>query len=161
MSIKTRTYGLRVVACLLLLACTRGESSPPFDPHIKDLDLVRLVTGDEARKSIDKLHGMPIDVVQGFIAEYNGPYGKATIWVSEATSEDLAKEQTEVMIEKMESSKRSPFSHFRARDAKGLRITAFDGLGQEHCVFRDKTWVYWVSADERSMDMIVEHIHTQ
>ena len=157
---KIGIYGLRVAACLLLLACSHSDPSLPFDPNIKDLDMVQLVTGEDAQKAIDRLHGMPINVVRGFIAHYKGVYGKATIWVSEATTENLAIEQIEVMIDKMKKSKRSPFSNYRQWNKEGLNVIAFDGMGQVHYVFKDKTWVYWVSADGRSIDMILEHIQS-
>jgi len=158
MSSNIRTFGLWVVVCLLLLACSHSDSSLPFDPNIKDLDMVELITGEEAQKAIDRLHGMAIPVVRGFIAHYKGGYGGATVWVSEATTEDLASEQIDVMIDKMKKSKRSPFSNYRQWNKEGTTVIAFDGMGQVHYVFKDKTWVYWVSADGRSIDMILEHI---
>jgi hypothetical protein len=131
----------------------------PFDGHIQGLNLVKLITGDRALEAINRLHGMPIDVVRGFIAYYQGNSGdKATIWVSEAASEELANKQIEVMIEKMKQSQRSPFRQCRELDLKGLRVVAFDGMGQVHRVFRQKRWVYWISADAGRIDDIVGHI---
>ncbi|MDY6838822.1 MAG: hypothetical protein SWH78_12705 [Thermodesulfobacteriota bacterium] len=153
-----RICGVWMGVCLLLLACSHSDSSLPFDPNIKDMEMVQWITGEEAQKAIDRLHGMSIDVVRGFIAHYKGAYGKATIWVSEATTEDLASEQIDVMIDKMKKSKRSPFSNYRQWNKEGLNVIAFDGMGQVHYVFKDKTWVYWVSADGRGIDTILEHI---
>ena len=155
---KIRIYSLGMVVYLLFLACSHSESPLPFDPNIKDLEMVQLVTGEEAKQAIDQLHGMPINVVRGFIVHYKGLYGRATVWVSEATTEDLATEQIEVMIDKMKKSKRSPFSNYRQWNKEGWDIIAFDGMGQVHYVFKDKIWVYWISADARCMDMILEHI---
>ncbi|MDY6949959.1 MAG: hypothetical protein SWE60_00470 [Thermodesulfobacteriota bacterium] len=158
MSSKVKIWNLWVFVCLVLLACSHSQSSLPFDPNIKDLEMVQLITGEEAQKAIDKLHGMPIDVVRGFIAHYKGVYGRATVWVSEATTKDLATEQIEVMIDKMKKSQRSPFSNYRQWNKGGDTVIAFDGMGQVHYVFKDKTWVYWVSADGRCIDRILEHI---
>ncbi len=120
---------------------------------------MKLITGDRALEAINRLHGMPIDVVRGFIAYYQGNGGeKATVWVSEASSEGLANKQIEVMIEKMKQSQRSPFRQYRILDLKGLRVIAFDGMGQVHRVFRQKRWVYWISADEGRIDDIVGHV---
>jgi len=131
----------------------------PFDDHIQGLNLVNLITGDRALGAINRLHGMPIDVVRGFIAHYEGNGGdKATIWLSEAASEALADKQIEVMLEKMKQSRRSPFSNYRALDVEGLMVVTFDGMGQVHRVFRQKRWVYWISADQGRIDGIVAHI---
>ena len=64
----------------------------------------------------------------------------------------------EVMIHKMKHSRRSPFRHYRVLDVQGLRVVAFDGMGQVHRAFRKKRWVYWISADAGGIDKIVEHI---
>ena len=153
-----KPYGLWVVLCFLLLACTKTPSPIPFDPHIEGLNLTRLLSGEEAMKAINQLHGMPIHVVRGFISHYEGLHGKAIIWVSEATSQDVAKEQIEVMIQKMRQNKNSPFSHYRTGDKGNMSVTAFDGMGQVHYLFRKGPWVYWISADSRSIDTILEHI---
>ena len=148
-----------IFAFFLFSACHPSGPSLPFDGHIQGLNLVKLITGDRALEAINRLHGMPIDVVRGFIAYYQGNGGdKATIWVSEAASEELANKQIEVMIEKMKQSQRSPFRQYRILDLKGLRVVAFDGMGQVHHVFRQKRWVYWISADEGRIDDIVGHV---
>jgi hypothetical protein len=122
------------------------------------MELVQWITGPEAVNAINKLHGMPIDVVRGFIAHYEGTHDKATIWVSEASSQALAKKQFSVMIQKMKSNRRSPFSQFRDLYTGSRRVVAFDGIGQTHYVFVDDKWVYWVSANAKRIDKILQHI---
>ena len=146
-------------ACFLLSACHSSEPSLPFDGHLRGLKLVKLISGEPAVEAINQLHGMPIDIVRGFVAYYQGNRGdKATLWVSEASSEELAEEQIEVMIHKMKQSRRSPFRDYHVLDVKGVRVVAFDGMGQVHRVFREKRWVYWISADAGRIDGIVAHI---
>ncbi|MBE9581839.1 MAG: hypothetical protein IMF18_09490 [Proteobacteria bacterium] len=154
----TRNYRVWIVMGLLLAGCNQRQSVPPFDLDVEGLEQVRLVTGDEAINAINRLHGMPIDVVRGFIAYYEGLHDKATIWLSEATSEDLAKRQIEVMIDRMKKSRRSPFSHYRVLDANGVSVIGFDGMGQVHYVFRDTKWVYWISADAGRIDKLLDHV---
>jgi hypothetical protein len=147
-----------ILVAFLLAGCNQSPSGPPFDPHIQDLKLVELVTGHDAIKDINQLHGRSINVVRGFIAHYEGAHDKAVIWASEASSQELAEKQIAVMIQKMKSNTRSPFSHYRALDIRGLRVIAFDGMGQVHYVFRDNTWAYWISADARRIDKILKHV---
>jgi hypothetical protein len=154
-----RHLQLLFAICLLLAGCNAvSRSGDPFNPHIEGLELVEWVSGDEAIKAINKLHGMPIDVVTAFIAKYKGPDEKATIWVSEAASEELAEEQILVMIQKMKDNKRSPFSHYRDLHIRGSKVIAFDGMRQTHYVFRDNKWVYWISADAERVDKILQHV---
>jgi hypothetical protein len=147
-----------ILIAFLLAGCNEPSSDPSFDPHIQDLELVKLITGDDAIKAINKLHGMSIDVARGLIAHYEGMNDKATIWVSEASSRNLAEEQIVVMIRKMKSNSRSPFSHYRTMNKKGFRVIAFDGMGQVHYVFRDNKWVYWISANAKHIDRVLQHV---
>ena len=159
MNLLRRACRVWILGCFLLSACHPSEPSLPFDNHLQDLKLVKLITGDRAAEAINQLHGMPIDMVRGFIAYYEGNGGdKVTLWVSEASSQELAGKQIEVMIHKMKHSRRSPFRDYRVLDVQGLRIVTFDGMGQVHRVFRKKRWVYWISADAGGIDKIVEHI---
>jgi hypothetical protein len=151
-------WQLWILIALLLAGCNEPSSDPSFDSHIQDLELVKLITGDEAIEAINKLHGMHIDVAGGLIAHYEGMNDKATIWVSEASSQDLAEEQVVVMIQKMKSNARSPFSHYRSMNKKGFRVIAFDGMGQVHYVFRDNKWVYWISANAKQIDIVLQHV---
>jgi hypothetical protein len=147
-----------ILLCFLLAGCNQSPSSPPFDPHIQGLKLVELITGHDAIKEINQLHGRSINVVRGFIAHYEGVDDKAVIWASEASSQELAQEQIAVMIQKMKSNRRSPFSHYRTLDIRWLRVITFDGMGQVHYVFRDNTWAYWISADAKRIDKIMKHV---
>jgi hypothetical protein len=159
MSLLRGTCLVWMLACFLLSACHPSEPSLPFDSHLRGLKLVKLISGGPAVEAINQLHGMPIDIVRGFVAYYQGNGGdKATLWVSEASSEELAEKQIEVMIHKMKQSRRSPFRDYHVLDVKGVRVVAFDGMGQVHRVFREKRWVYWISADAGRIDGIVAHI---
>jgi hypothetical protein len=154
-----RSARILFVLSLLLVGCNAvSRPAEPFDPHIKGLELVDWISGDEAIKAVNQLHGMPIDVVAAFIGKYKGPQERATIWVSEATSEELAREQIAVMIQKMKDNKRSPFSHYRDLNVRGWKVIAFDGMGQTYYVFRDNTWVYWISANAERIDEILRHV---
>ena len=153
-----RKYRIWIILGFLLAGCNQPPSEIAFNSRIEDLKLVKLITGRDAVEAINQLHGVPISVVRGYIAHYEGVHDKATIWVSEASSQELAKTQIEIMIHKMKNNRRSPFSHYRTLETKGLTIIAFNGRGQVHYVFRDNKWVYWISADAKRMDDILEHI---
>ena len=159
MSLLRKTCLVWMLACFLLSACHPSEPSLPFDGHLRGLELVRLISGEPAVEAINQLHGMPIDIARGFVAYYQGHGGdKATLWVSEASSEELADKQIEVMIHKMKQSRRSPFRDYHVLDVNGVKVVAFDGMGQVHRVFGEKRWVYWISADAERIDGIVAHI---
>ena len=155
---KTSIYRIWILLALLFPGCNDSTAGLPFDPHIEGLELVNSVTGADAMKAINKLHGMPINVVRGFVANYKGTHDKATVWVSEASSQKLAKQQITLMFHKMKNNRRLPFSDYRTLNTNGVRVIAFDGMGQVHYVFRDSKWLYWISADRERIDSILKHL---
>ena len=142
----------------LLAGCKQGPAVPHFDDQIDRLELVKLIEGPEAIKQIDKLHGKPLNVIRGYIAHYRGDHEKATLWVSEAESEEAAQEQVDVMLQKMKDNPRSPFSNYQTLNRPDLSVIAFEGLGQVHYVFRDGPWVYWIGADAKRIDTVLAHL---
>jgi hypothetical protein len=75
------------IFALLVLSLTPfyswGNSLPQ---SIGPLALVKLQSGEEARKEIDRLHGKPLGYREGYIGTYADGDGKAKLWVSEYSS---------------------------------------------------------------------------
>lgn len=151
--------GVLVIVIIFLFGyCNQIAYGFNFDSTIQNLKLVKLITGDDAIEDVNRLHGTQINVVSAYIAYYEGEKDKATIWVSEASSQKHAQSQLDVMIQKMKNNPRSPFNHYRNLERKGFSIIAFDGIGQVHYVFRDNKWVFWISANTYQMKVIFDHI---
>ena len=152
-------YCLAVLLCILsALTPARADTTPPFDTEIADMTLVKLISGTEALQAINKLHGTAIPMKKGFIAHYLGTQGKAVIWVSEAPSVAAGKEQIDVMIDKMKANQGSPFRRYRHSAVNETPVISFDGMGQVHAVFQIDAWVYWISAHEQDMDILLAHL---
>ena len=146
-----------ILFSFFLLGCNQS-SSPVFQEEIRGLKLVQLITGKDALHAINQLHGKKINVVSGMVAFYQGEGEKATVWVSESFSTDDAIQQTEIMIEKMRSSKRSPFSDYEEIGQGGVKIYSFKGMGQEHYIFRISKSVYWITANSGAIDELCKSI---
>ena len=135
-----------ILFSFFLLGCNQSPSTV-FQKEIRGLKLVQLITGKDALHAINKLHGKKINVARGMVAFYQGKGEKATVWVSESFSTDAAIQQTEIMIEKIRSSKRSPFSDYEEIGQDGVKIYSFKGIGQEHYIFRINKSIYWITAN--------------
>jgi len=146
-----------IIFSFFLLGCNQS-SSPVFQEEIRGLKLVQLITGKEALHAINKLHGKKINVAKGMVAFYQGEGEKATVWVSESVCTDDAIQQTEIMIEKMRSSKRSPFSDYEEIEPDGVKIYSFKGMGQEHYIFRISKSIYWITANPGTIDELYKSI---
>ena len=159
--IRNHRFGFCLIGLLFILAAltqSRANAAPPFDPEIEGMRLMKLVSGTEALRAINTLHGTAIPMKEGFIAHYLGGQGKATVWVSEAPSEPLGKEQIDVMIEKMKQNKRSPFRQYHQTVENNVTVIRFHGMGQIHCVFQIGAWVYWTSAGDKDTEMLLAHL---
>jgi hypothetical protein len=157
MSHNMRKSIILVLISFFLLGCSQS-SSPVFQEEVSGLKLVRLVTGQDAMHSINKLHGKKINVAKGMIAFYEREGEKATIWVSESFSTDDAIQQTEIMIEKMRACKRSPFREYKDIEQGEVKIYSFKGMGQKHYIFRIKKDIYWISANSNTIDELHKSI---
>ena len=146
-----------IIFSFFLLGCNQS-SSPVFQEEIRGLKLVQLITGKEALHAINKLHGKKINVAKGMVAFYQGEGEKATVWVSESVCTDDAIQQTEIMIEKMKTSKRSPFSDYEEIEPDGVKIYSFKGMGQEHYIFRISKSIYWITANPGTIDELYKSI---
>jgi len=140
-----------------LLGCNQSPL-PVFQEEIGELKLLQLITGKDALQAINQLHGKKINVASGMVAFYQGEGEKATVWVSESFSTDDAVLQTEIMIEKMRSSKRSPFSGYKEIEQNGVNIYSFKGMGQEHYIFRIRKSIYWITANPGTIDELCKNI---
>lgn len=147
-----------VLAGFVLVAAAHAANLPPLDPVIGGLHRTRLLSGAKAIEAINRLHGMPINIVRGFVADYSGAGAKAAVWVSEAESASLAQHQVDVMIAKMKKNPHSPFTRYRTLDVAHTRVIGFDGMGQVHYVFVKKAWVYWISADPAASESVLHYI---
>ena len=152
-------YCLAGLLCVLsALTPARADTPPPFDTEIAGMTLMKLISGPEALRAINKLHGTAIPMKKGFIAHYLGTQGKATLWVSEAPSVEAGTEQIDVMIDKMKGNERSPFRNYGQSVVNKTPVIRFHGMGQVHAVFQIDAWVYWISAHEADMDSLLAHL---
>ncbi|MBE9550757.1 MAG: hypothetical protein LWX55_04015 [Deltaproteobacteria bacterium] len=142
-----------VLFSLLVSACNQG-SSQFFKEEVGGLKLVRLITGNDAILSVNKLHGKEIKVESATIACYQGGRKGATVWRSVSASDKDARQQTEEMVLKMKESELSPFSNYEEKELKGTRIYSFTGMGQQHYIYCIKQKVYWISASPGIIDTI-------
>jgi hypothetical protein len=148
-----------LIAIIHISACSREPVSLTslFPETIEGLKRVQLITGVQALKEINKLHGKEIGIIEGGIGIYqtnNGP--KTMVWISRSKKANCARHQTEVMIKRMLLSSHSPFHHPAQRELQGITIYQFQGMGQIHYIFFRNDLVFWISAMARQGDAILQ-----
>lgn len=157
-----KRFGLKIgrsafIALLLLIAC-KHSTIPQFPPDIGDLKLTKVVSLDDALKEVDRIHGRKIELEKAVIAYYQGKYGQAVIWWAQSATESLAQDQMKKMIEKINTTKTTPYSNYKKFSWNGLTIHSYLGKGQAHYTYLDGKETYWISANPMVIDTILHTI---
>jgi len=124
------------------LGCYQNEEiSVPEMIHEKKL--TKLISGDEALKEIDKLHGLTVAPAKNIIAEYGGD-PKDLLYVSWYKEEDQARDAFISMISKMMKSEKGPFSHVRALPDYEEKVFMSIGMGAIHYIYYSSHYILWL-----------------
>ena len=148
----TIKLGLSLLLFLLLFACSlqtekQQDLGSLIPENIGEWQQVKLITGTEALEKIDHLHGKSITVEAGAIGSYRAAgKGPAMVWISRSKTPALAREQAEVMADKMVSNPRSPFHDPGTLNINKIKVYKFLGMGQIHYIFCLKQLAYWISS---------------
>lgn len=114
----------------------------PLPREVEGIPLVELQSGQEALKSINRLHGTSIEVVDGYVATYQKGAEKVQVWISRAASEEKARELVEIMTQKMQDN--PVFEKPERFDIKGRTFYFTTGAGMQNYYWAQGTDVYWV-----------------
>jgi hypothetical protein len=151
---------LLVVAGLLMVT---PLSAPPdiLPTSLGPLKLQSWLEGEGARASINRLHGKPIPMVSGLVAQYgansDGLESKATLWLSEAKNDSEAEKLLEKMVEGLKKGGPS-FGHYRSWKQGDQIIHRVYGNGQKHVLFQRGPWIIWLAYDPGLPDEVVNKI---
>jgi hypothetical protein len=107
--------------------------------------LSQVMTGEEAIRSINQLHGKEFPLEDGSVAVYGSE--NATLWISVAADDAAARELTDQMVARIAEGD-SPFTDEGAMDIGGVTLYALTGLGQHHFYWQSGNLVLWVAADD-------------
>ncbi|SJZ93203.1 hypothetical protein [Selenihalanaerobacter shriftii] len=115
-----------------------------FPKNIGGLKLVKFLSGQNAIKSIEDLHGTTIDVTNGYVATYGEGDHMVEIWVSEAKSVEAATKQIEVMTEKITNNS-DVFMQPSAFQISGIKFFQTKGMGMNNYYYQKGKKAYWIS----------------
>ncbi len=110
---------------------------------ISEKKITKLLTGDEAVKVIDKLHGLEVAPEENIIAEY-GEDPKDLLYISYYKEEDQARNAFKLMINKMMKTDKGPFTHIRALPDYGEKVYMSIGMGAIHYIYYSSYYILWL-----------------
>jgi len=134
------------------------SKKPIFPQSLNNLQLVKMIRGEEAIKEVADLHGKNISIKDAWVAYYGkSRSNNAVVWISRSISLHQALKQTDLMMKKIMKNGNSPFHHLKITKRSNLKVFTFLGMHQKHAVFQKKTDIYWISASQKVFKGVLEH----
>ncbi len=111
--------------------------------YIAEQKLTKLVSGEDAVKNINELHGLDVATAANAIAEY-GEDPKDLLYISKYNSKEKAAEAFQLMMRKMMESVEGPFSHIMALPDYNDTVYMSLGMGAIHYIFQSNQYILWL-----------------
>ena len=146
---KKVNLSILILSILFITNCSKEINY--FPENIHNLQLVKLVEGEEAKNFVDKLHFQDVATNKNQIGFYKNDGDDALIYISFYDSEDEALEDEKKMTEKI-SPENSIFIAGKYIDFNGRKIYRTFGMGQAHYVFSHENALIWVSVNTHYAD---------
>ncbi|MBO8168597.1 MAG: hypothetical protein H0Z35_05320 [Thermoanaerobacteraceae bacterium] len=124
-------------------------SEEEFPKELAGMSLIKLVTGEEAKRNISQLHGVEIEVDKGLIAMFGAENGSRhmVIWVTESSNKAEATKLLQIMDEKMPDSK--AFSNYQVKLLNGHTYYYVSGIGLDNYYYQKGRRLYWVGIKDK------------
>lgn len=129
---------------LLFIQCSQLKN--PLPDKVNNLQLVKLIEGEEAKQYINKLHFQPVTDNENFIAFYKDLSGSAIVYLTLYPDIERALNDFQKMTKKI-SPENSVFTSPEFFTYRGEVIYKCLGMGMVHYVFVKNKSLYWVSED--------------
>jgi hypothetical protein len=132
-------------ALLLFIILNSCSTSPEIKvpDAIGDVSRVRLVSGAEAVKAINQLHGTEVAGIQNIIAYY-GSDEEDILYIASYESLKNAVDDFNKMIQKMSESQDSPFYHLMPLSSYDDNVYMTIGMGAIHYIYISGKNLLWL-----------------
>lgn len=115
-----------------------------FPKQIGNLKLNEFLIGQEAINSINQLHGMNIEIVQGYVANYGSGSQQVKVWVSEVENTEAAANQVQRMTQKI-ANESDVYTEPAVFQIKGIDFWQTRGAGMNNYYYRKGKKIYWLA----------------
>ena len=129
---------------ILLISCSLNSNYLPED--FFGLQLIKKLTGKEAKEFVNKLHFQNVTDLENEIGFYQGKAGSAIIYITHYNTQEATKSNYNKMVKKI-SPENSVFVKPEYLNLGGMEIYRCFGMGQSHYVFPYKKELFWISVE--------------
>ncbi|MCX8084597.1 MAG: hypothetical protein N3C60_06745 [Calditerrivibrio sp.] len=149
---------MRVFILVLVMCVSFINMLWSYEPPKKllNINLTRLVKGNEAIEEIHRLHGTRFPLVDGFVAEYSFKDKLIIMWGSKSKNEYEAKRLFEEMHRKMPHSK--VFMGLKKVKIADIDAYYVSGMDMDNYYFLLKDTNYWVAVKNNDAVKVMEQI---
>lgn len=146
---KTLAYALFFLGAILLAGAgfaawqaARLNAANEVPPSIGGLNLTQVRSGQAGLESINKLHGLELELSAGTVAQYGNNEG--SLWLADAGSDAGARDMIRRMQDKIANGN-SPFTPMGVFKFQDRDVYLLSGMGQTHFYAQAGSRVFWVS----------------
>ncbi len=137
---KCKLIGL--VVGLILSGCT-GAPDFPTPEKIGEKERLGVISGEQAARVVNKMHGQSVATNANVIAEYGKGEKKDLLYISRYADQKTTQEAFDLMIEKMAAAKKSPFFHLMPIDKYQKKAYMTLGMGAVHFIYQSGSFLLW------------------
>jgi len=138
-------------------AAAAGAPSADVPQALGDLHLTVLDEGPEALAAIDRMHGKPLGLTDGYQAQYGEGTGMVMVWVARVADGDAAQRLTDEMTERINEG-RSPFSRPAPLQHDDLTVYQTAGMNQLHYYYANGPRVIWAAVPPNSPPDLLDQV---
>jgi hypothetical protein len=144
MNLKSNQKITGFIFIIILIGCSPA-SDLRTPAMIGGKERVRVITGKQAARVVDRLHGQSVATDANVIAEY-GRDQKDFLYISYYTDQRDAQKSFELMIEKMAAAKDGPFFHLMPIGQYDKKVYMSLGMGAVHYIYRSGNSLLWLQS---------------
>lgn len=141
-----KIIGFIIISLLFLQNCSDKVEYLP--DSFFGLSLTEKLSGKDAAEFVNRLHFGNVAAKSNEIGFYESNIGRATIYVSFYANSEAAKQNLDLMIEKI-SPQNSVFTGGESFELNDTRVYRYSGMGQTHFIFFFDNALFWLSGEVR------------
>jgi hypothetical protein len=142
MSLKSSLKIIGFGFIILILGCANPLNLPTPE-KIGEKERVSEITGKQAARVVDKMHGLSVATHANVIAEY-GRDKKDLLFISRYSDQTEAHKAFDLMIEKMAAAKKGPFFHLIPLGQYDNKVYMTLGMGAMHYIYISGKFLLWL-----------------
>ena len=127
---------------IILIGCSTPAELPTPD-KIGTKERLRVISGDQAARVVNRMHGRTVATTANVIAEYGQGEKKDILYISRYAEPQAAKKAYDLMLEKMAAAGKSPFYHLMPMAQYQGKAYMTLGMGAVHYIYQSGNALLW------------------